>query len=263
MADLLVKDVSGRVSGPVFRDEGIVSPSHEVPVVESLKDPRSIVGEEFRLLRVKVQAACDQRQLRCLAVVSSLPSEGKSTVALGLAIAFAREAGKRILLIETDLRRPAISKYLGVPAFPGLGEWLNGLIDEHVPLRKVEPGGFFLLGPGEVPLDRPEDLGAQRMESLLRAARQTFDLVILDATPILSVADVTIMQDLIDGFLLVVRSRKTPRDAIRDAMGRIATNKVVGVVLNDHKEYRGSYMNYAYQGYGMQEGSSKSGKSRR
>jgi Mrp family chromosome partitioning ATPase len=95
------------------------------------------------------------------------------------------------------------------------------------------------------------------MESLLRAAREMFDLVVLDATPILPVADVTLMQDLVDAFLLVVRSRVTPRDAIHDAMGRIARDKVIGVVLNDHREYQGSYMSYAYRGYGMQDGSHK------
>jgi Mrp family chromosome partitioning ATPase len=142
-----------------------------------------------------------------------------------------------------------------------MGEWLNGTI-EQIPLRRVEPGGFFLLGPGEVPLERPEDLGSSRMEALLRAARGTFDLVVLDATPILPVADVTLMQDLLDGFLLVVRSRKTPRDAINDAMARIQSEKLIGVVLNDHREYSGSYMNYAYKGYGMEAGSPK-GQSRR
>jgi protein-tyrosine kinase len=257
MTDIaMVRNLEGRVTGPAFRDEGVVNPTRPVSIVESLRNPLSIVGEEFRLLRVKVQAACEQRKLRVLGVVSALPGEGKSTVALGLAIAFAREPGRRILLIETDLRRPSISRDLGVPPFPGMGEWLNGSI-EHVPLRRVEPGGFFLLGPGEAPLERPEDLGSPRMEALLRAARDTFDLVVLDATPILPVADVTLMQDLLDGFLLVVRSRMTPKNAISDAMGRIRTDKVIGVVLNDHREYKGSYMTYAYQGYGMQDGSRK------
>jgi len=244
-----------RVTEPVsFRDEGVVSPTRVVPIVKSLKDPFSVVGEEFRLLRANVEATCQQRKIRCLAVVRALPGEGKSTVALGLAIATAREAGRRILLIETDLRRPSISRSLGLTGFPGLGEWLNGTID-YPPVRRVESGGFFLLGAGEAALERPEALGSSRMEALLRAARQPFDLVILDATPILSVADVILMQDLVDGFLLVVRSRMTPREALRDAIGRIRSDKIAGAVFNDHSEYRGSYMEYAYAGYGMRDGS--------
>jgi capsular exopolysaccharide synthesis family protein len=248
-----VSERPGLLGGAVFRDEGIVAPAHRLSIVETLTDPQSVVGEEFRLLRSRVQTACQERKIGCLGVVSALPGEGKSTIALGLAIALAREAGRRILLVETDLRRPTISRNLGVPPFPGLGEWLNGDID-HVPVRRVEPGGFFLLGAGEVALDQPEALGSARMEALLRAAREPFDLVVLDATPILPVADVVLMQDLVDGFLLVVRSRMTPRDAVHDALGRIRSDKVIGVVLNDHREYKGSYMSHAYKGYGIGEG---------
>jgi len=247
------------LSGAVFRDEGIVIPARQLSIAEGLKDPQSMVGEEFRLLRSRVQAACQERKIGCLAVVSALPGEGKSTIALGLAIALAREAGRRILLVETDLRRPSISRSLGVPSFAGLSEWLNGDID-HVPVRRVEPGGFFLLGPGESALEQPEALGSSRMESLLRAAREPFDLVVLDATPILPVADVVLMQDLLDGLLFVVRSRKTPREAVNDALGRIRQDKVIGVVLNDHREYKGSYMSHAYRGYGIGDGKGKSGR---
>lgn len=252
MTATIAKDREERVSTPVFRDEGVVHPTRRVAVLDGLKDAQSIVGEEFRLLRARVQTICEQRAINCLAVVSALPGEGKSTVALGLANACAREAGRRILLVETDLRRPTISRDLGLPSFPGVGEYLNGET-EHVPLRRVEPGGFFLLSSGEAELESPEILGSPRMEAFLRAARATFDLVILDAPPVLPVADVVLMQDLLDGFLLVVRSRMTPRAALHDALRRIRSEKVVGVILNDHREYRGSYMTHAYKGYGMSE----------
>lgn len=237
-----------------FQDQGPVSPSQPVPMIESLRDGRSILGEEFRYLRSKVQSLGQKRKLRCLALVSALPGEGKSTVTLGLAIALAREPGKRVLLIEADLRRPAILQRIGLPPFPGLGEWLNGAV-EHVPVRRVEPGGFFLLSAGQTSLDRPEDLGSARMDALLRAAREQFDFVILDATPVLPVADVILLQDLVDGLLFVVRSRVTPRAAIHDALSRIRPDKIVGMVLNDHREYRGSYMSEAYRGYRMRASS--------
>jgi succinoglycan biosynthesis transport protein ExoP len=242
----------------LFHEEGVVAPERPVPIIETLKDPRSPVGEELRLLRANLQAIRQKRpqkrHLGCLAVVSALPGEGKSTVSLGLATALAREPGHRILLVESDLRRPGIAHQLGLSPHPGLGEWLNeGL--EPVPVRFVDPGGFFLLSSGATPLERSEDVGSARMDALLRAARERFDLVILDATPILPVADVILLQELVDGFLLVVRSRMTPRAAIHDALGRIRAEKVIGVVLNDHREYRSSYMAYAYHGYGMRAGS--------
>ena len=127
-------------------------------------------------------------------------------------------------------------------------------------MRFIDPGGFFLLGAGAASLGRPEDLSSARMDALLRAARDRFDFVLLDATPILPVADAVLLQDLVDGFLFVVRSRMTPRAAIHDALGRIRAEKIIGVVLNDQREYRGSYMTYAYEGYGMRAGSgSRSG----
>jgi capsular exopolysaccharide synthesis family protein len=186
----------------------------------------------------------------CLAVTSSLPGEGKSTITTGLAGALAREPGRRILLIEADLRRPSLQATLGLPPAPGLGEWLNGRID-YVPVRLVQPGGFFLLVAGQCELERPEFLGSPRMDSLLHAARGLFDLVLLDAMPILPVADAVLIQDLVDGFLLVVRSRQTPREALRDALARLRPDRVMGVVLNDQQEHRSSYRTRAYQRYGI------------
>ena len=243
-----------------FVDEGVAVPGNAVPILASIRDPRSAVGEELRLLRANLQAIRHKRQrtspLSCIAVVSALPGEGKSTVSLGLAAAMAREPGRRILLIEGDLRRPALTSGLGLEPRPGLGEWLQGALEE-VPVRRVDPGGFYLLSAGNVTLERPEELGSSRMDAILRAARDRFEAVILDATPILPVADVVLLQDLVDGFLLVVRSRMTPRAAILDALGRIREDKVVGIVLNDQREYRRSYMSYAYDRYSMYSGSAE------
>ena len=89
------------------------------------------------------------------------------------------------------------------------------------------------------------------MDGLLRAARRWFDFVVLDAVPVLPVADTVLMQDLVDGFLLVVRSRRTPRDAIRDAFAKLRADRVIGVAFNGHREYRGSHKHYGYRRYGM------------
>jgi len=134
-----------------------------------------------------------------------------------------------------------------------------------VPIRLVDPGGFFLLVAGQVPLQRPEVLGAPLMEALVRAARGAFDFVLLDVPPVLPVADTILMQDLLDGFLLVARSRSTPREAILEAIGRLRPEKVVGVVLNDHREYEHSYSSRAYERYGMVYGprSASAGRKRR
>jgi len=233
-----------------FCDEGIVAPAKVVPIIDSLKDPGSLVGEELRLLSAKVQDLRRQRGMSCLALTSALPGDGKSTVSVGLASALAREPGRRILLVEADVRRPSLTPTLALPPVPGLSEWLNLEID-YLPVRRVEPGGFFLLVAGQAEVERPEALGSARMDVLLRAARGLFDYVLLDAMPLLPVADAVLIQDLVDGFLLVVRSRQTPRDAIQEALARLRPDRVVGVVLNDHHQYRDSYRSRAYHRYGL------------
>jgi capsular exopolysaccharide synthesis family protein len=228
---------------------GNVAPARLSPLVDSLKDAHSVAGEELRLLRSRVRKAADAGR-RCLAITSALPGEGKSTISTGLAAALARDAGRRVLLIEADLRRPTIAKTLGLAPASGLAEFLKGAL-EDVPVRLVMPGGFHLVVAGRMQLEEPEALGSPLMDALLRAGRRDFDVVLLDVAPILPVADTILMQDLLDGFLLVARSRQTPRDALVDAFARLRADKVIGLVLNDHREYSRSYTSYAYERYGM------------
>lgn len=239
-----------------------VTATRDCPIVTSLTTSGSVMGEELRLLRARVRRLSKDRGLKCLALTSALPSEGKSTVALGLAAAVAREPGKRVLLIEADLRRPTLSGRLGLPPARGMVEWLTGRLD-RVPVRRVEPSGFSLIVAGQTPLEDPEILGSPTMETLLQTARGSFDFVVLDVPPVLPVADTILLQDFIDGFVFVVRSRTTPREAIIEAMGRLRSEKILGLVLNDQREYRNSYRNYAYARYGMSYAAAPAGKSGR
>jgi Mrp family chromosome partitioning ATPase len=92
------------------------------------------------------------------------------------------------------------------------------------------------------------------MEALLASARRAFTFVLLDIPPVLPVADTILLQDLVDGFVVVARSRATSREAIREALGRLRGEKILGVVLNDHREYKHSYRSYGYERYGMRYG---------
>jgi Mrp family chromosome partitioning ATPase len=153
-------------------------------------------------------------------------------------------------LIDADLRRSSISKTLGLGQAQGLNDFLEATIDE-APIHLVEAGGFYVLAAGASVLSRPEVLCSPRMEALLRTARNRFDLVVLDTTPVLPVSDAIILQPLVDGFLLVARARKTPREAIVDCLARLRPDAVIGVVLNDCRDPRSSYRNDAYRKYGL------------
>jgi capsular exopolysaccharide synthesis family protein len=256
-------DTPAAASGGVdFLLDGVVNTPQPVPIIDCLRDAHSVPGEELRLLRSQLRTLAQARSVKCVCISSALPGEGKSTIALGLSAALAREAGRRVLLIEADLRRPSVSATLGVPPSAGLAEWLNGGLD-RVPLRLVQPGGFRLLVAGIAPLESPDSIGSPLMEALLSSARSAFDFVVLDGPPVLAVSDTILVQDLVDGLLLVARSRQTPREAILDALGRLRQEKVLGVVLNDHREYRHSYQAYAYQRYGMEESGGGAGGPRR
>jgi capsular exopolysaccharide synthesis family protein len=250
MTGTLKPQTAAAEGGVDFFLDGVVAVPHPVPIIDSLRENGSVAGEELRLLRANVRALAQERSIEILAVASALPGEGKSTIALGLAAALAREAGSSVLLIEADMRRPSISKTLSASPAPGLAEWLNGSLD-RIPVRAVKPGNFHLLVAGQEPPERPENVGSLLMEALLVSARAVYDYVLLDCPPVLAVSDTILMQDLVDGLLMVVRSRLTPREGVLEALGRLRPDKVIGVVLNDHTEYRSSYRSYAYKSYGM------------
>ncbi len=237
----------------VFAEGAPVPPTTVVPIVQSLQATNSVAGEEIRVLRARLERIAASRALRCMGVVSALPGDGKSTVSLGLAAALAREKGRRVLLVDCDMRRSSVSQTLGLAGTPGLNDWLDSGASE-VAIHRVESGGFFVMSAGSSAIARPEDLGSARMDGLLKAARRSFDYVVLDTTPVLPVSDAIMLQQLVDGFLLVIRARHTPREAIIDCLSRLRPETIVGMVLNDCQESRSSYRNMAYRKYGLSYG---------
>jgi Mrp family chromosome partitioning ATPase len=219
----------------VFGVPATVSASVRDRALVRMLSPQSLDFEPFRVLRTKVKALREQRLPRCLGLVSATGGEGTSAVALGLAAALAQEPETRVLLVDAALRTPTLEKSLGLPNEPGLSEWLEPSADRPVPLRRVEPWGFLLLSAGAPAADAAERLGSERMGRLLSAAR-AFDYVLLDCPPLETVADSVVLQDLIDGFLLVVRARHASRDTIRRALSHLRPEAVHGVVFNDRTD---------------------------
>ncbi len=235
---------------PVIEDLAPVVPQVTVPVLQAVQTSGSALGEELRLLRAKVRSLGQDRPIKCVAMISAGPGEGKSTLSLGLAATMAQEPNRRVLLLEADLRRPTLEAYLGLPRISGLSEWLAG--EGHsLGVRRVGPRGFFLLSAGCLPLDHPELLGSERMESILTVARQTFDFIILDCPPLVPVADSLLLQDMVDGFLCVVRARHTPRHVLKRALANVKQDRILGLVLNSHREILDAYQRNAYRQYGL------------
>jgi capsular exopolysaccharide synthesis family protein len=192
------------------------------------------VAEQLRVLRTKVKVLRETPSCNCVGVVSAAPGDGKSTIALGLATSLAQERDLRVLLIEADLRHPVMTERLGLLPSPGLSDWLSGNL-ETVPLLRVDPLGFVLL-PGGSPADKPTELlESEPMRRLLDICGQSFDFTVVDCTPITPVADTVVLQDLLDGFLLVVRSRKTQEETLLGALSHVKEGVIKGVIFNDHR----------------------------
>ncbi len=226
-----------------FGDVSEVHPQPASRAIEAALGENPLISEELRLLGVKLRIIGEQRPFRCIGLVSALGNEGKTTISIGLASTLAREPQTRVLLLEADLRRPGIENSLGLRAIPGVGEWLQGE-PGPIAIRRVSPPGLWLLSAGRTAFERPELLGGPRMLSLLRAAREQFDYIIVDCPPILPVADSAILQDRLDGFLMVVRARTSPKDAVQRALATLKPDRIQGVLFNDSREALRSYDKY-------------------
>jgi tyrosine-protein kinase Etk/Wzc len=157
-------------------------------------------------------------------------------VALGLATALALDASQRVLVLEASLRAPWLERALGLAPAPGLSEWLEGEGTAPPVLRRVEPWGFSLLTSGAAVSASAEALGSPRMAQLLGGVRAAFDFIVIDCPAFEAAADSLVLQELLDGFLLVVRARHASRDTLRREFGHLRRESVRGVVLNDRAD---------------------------
>ncbi len=239
----------GRAIGPPF-----LPPQGKVDcplpgTVAAVLDPTSVVTEDFRILATRLQMILPSDRSACIGVVSAAAGEGKTTVSIGLAHAFTRTVATRVALLDFDLRRPAVARYLGLERAEGIGEWLDNR-SEGIRLHRHSEAGFAVATAGELISRRFELLGAPPMVGALQAARQAFDVTLLDLPPLMPVADAVTLQDHVDGVVLVVRSRHCPTETIKAAVARLREGALLGVVFNDQRDIIPGYYSYAGRRYG-------------
>lgn len=234
--------------GTVRLVESVPQPASGQPLQQAALGTNHYLAEEFRFLASKVAGLASER-FTTIGVVSTGPSEGKTTVAIGLAAALSRISDQRALLLEADLRQPSVERYLGLPRLGGVSDFLAGR-SPNVPVRTIAPPGFAVLAAGRERLARPELLGSDRMAALIGAAQLSYGYVVVDCPPLDPVADAVSLQDLIDGFLLVIRARRSPKEAIERAISRLKENRIRGIVFNDQPEVLP--LGYGY-GYGYRD----------
>lgn len=217
---------------PAFEEE-VGARIHPGAVARAVLDGRSAAGRQCRVLAKKLLALGRDKRLRRIGVAGATAGEGSTTVALGLAQALADDGPGRVLLLEGDVRHPALDERLGLTATPaGLRAFLRGTSEVPV-LRRSGRHGFWLLAAGS---GGPTDLTSPRLDALLGAADRVFDLVVVDLPPLAGSRQALAVQERLDGVVYVVRSRRTPRDMVRHAQALVLPEKRLGVVLNAHRD---------------------------
>jgi protein-tyrosine kinase len=208
-------------------------------------------SEQFRTLRSRLYQMRSSQQLRTLLVTSSVPAEGKTFVTNNLAQAIVRQPDRRALIIDADLRCSRLHVPLGAPASPGLTDYLRGEVDELAIIQHGLDGNLCFIPGGNAVTNPSELLSNGRMKVLLDRVMPVFDWVILDSAPLLPVADSSLLADLVDGALLVIRAGQTPVETAQRACQELQGRNIVGVVLNavGPQHAYGAYYSSTY-GYG-------------
>ena len=194
--------------------------------------PRAARAEAFRTIRTNLQFTDVDNPPRRIVISSAIEDEGKTLTACNLAITLA-QAGRRVCLIEADLRRPKVADYLGVEGSVGLTNVLAGQHKLDDVLIDWNDGLLTLLSAGTIPPDPSELLSSKHMESLLASLGERYDILVIDAPPLLPVTDAAILARQADGALLIARYGHVKKDQLRDAASalRLAKARLIGVVL--------------------------------
>ncbi len=221
----------------------------EIYRLATLLYPRGPAAEAYRTLRTNLEFAAVDEPVRTLLVTSSIPGEGKTTTASNLAVAFA-QAGRRVILLDADLRKPGVHKVFDLPNVAGLTSLLRTddvAIDDVV--QATEEERLQVITTGLLPPNPAELLGSNRMKTILERLVAAADLVIVDSPPLQAVTDAAILSAITDGTLLVIDAERTRRGAAghgREALAK-ADARVLGVALNRISTRAGS--NYVYYDY--------------
>lgn len=252
-------DVEQVTDAPMLGGITYDSDASKRPLVVS-SDPRSPRAESFRTLRTNLQflavSDSDQKHAHTFVISSAGAGEGKSTTSANLALALA-ETGSRVLLIDADLRMPAIAKYMGIEGGVGLTDILIGKVEVADVLQRWGRDELYVLPSGKIPPNPSELLGSRAMDELLEVAGEYFDYVIIDSPPILLVTDAAVIGKRTNGVLLVAASASTRKQSLAGAANSLQTagGHLRGIVVTMlPTKGPDSYAYGAYGAYGAYTG---------
>jgi capsular exopolysaccharide synthesis family protein len=217
---------------PALRDESRVV---------TLTEDNGLGAEKFRLLRLRLRHLREHQPLQKLVITSAVPSDGKTLVAMNLAICLAKHTNDKILLLEGDLRKPMLAERLGMKTLPGLGEWASRKEAVSKFIWRFDDLQLWVLPAGIAPENPVPILQSSRFLELYKHLGTCFDWILIDAPPLLPMADVNFWSRHADGLLLVVREGCTPKTILQKGLETLDNPRVIGVVINDSHCTESSY----------------------
>lgn len=230
---------------------GFISEVEKGKSIESYltTQPRSLIAEAFRSLRTDLEFSGVDRPLKTIYVSSSDVEAGKTSMAVNLAIVIA-QSGKRVILIDADLRRPAVHRYLGISTQRGLSDVFRGNVDIYNATVPYKEGNIFVVTSGVPPPNPSELLSSKKMDQILENLKKVADVVVVDGPPMV-VTDGSILASKVDGVLLVVRYGFTRKSAAQNAVTQLerAGARLIGVILNRIPHTTGGYYGYGMYNY--------------
>ena len=209
-------------------------------------DNESLAAEKIRFLAVRLRQLRQNRTLKKVLITSAVPQEGKTMVAANLACALARKTQQKILLLEGDLRRPALMQLFGLGNTPGICEWLQGDSGPTASIYHFEGPGIWILPAGRTPGNPLELMQSGRLAALMDQLTAWFDWIIIDSPPVLPLADTSVWTRLADGILLVTRQGISEKKQLQRGLEALESKKLIGALLNcsTNAAYNDYYYHY-------------------
>lgn len=216
-------------------------------ILISIKEPASFVAEQYRVLYTRLLQFRKERPLKVIGISSAIPGEGKTTVAFNLTITMARVYDTKTLLIEADTRKPSFQQFMKGSNGLGLIQALDDSDCLPTLLRHTLKGRMAILEAGR----SKEDTGALftqgRLKGLIEHVKCNYEFIVMDAPPVLPLAEMNILGEVVDGVLFVVQADRTPRSFVNKALAMLPQEKIIGLVFNNLKtaDPFSHYYNYA------------------
>ena len=215
------------------------------------RKPKSPISEAYRMLRTNISFSSIDKELKSIIITSASPSEGKSTTIANLAMTMV-QAGKRVLIIDTDLRKPKVHKNFELPNMTGVTNVIAEHRDYRECIQAVGVDNLDILTAGPIPPNPSELLGSKKMDEFISVVTGDYDVVLFDAPPVGSVTDAAILSTKVDGVILVISSGATDikiAQRAKELLEKVSAN-ILGVVLNKiSKQTAGNYYYYYYSYY--------------